>query len=70
MRHLTYSWITSYLILGTNCNFKDHIPFKVMITPSIHIEEFMVKKDELTLQEDNKHGFNSRKDKPKYINKN
>lgn len=44
--------------------------FEDMVTQAIQIEEFMVKKGELTLQKDIKQGSNSSKDKSKYVSKN
>ena len=41
-----------------------------MITQAIHIDQFMVKKGELTLQKDTKQSATSNKDKTKYISKN
>ncbi len=46
------------------CTFKD------MVTQAIQIEEFMVKKGELTIQKDTKQGSIFNKDKSKYVNKN
>ena len=40
-----------------------------MITHVVCIEEFMVKKGELTLHKDTKQGSTSKKDKTKYVNK-
>ena len=40
-----------------------------MVTQAICIEEFMVKKGELTLQKDMKQGSTSNKDKSKYLSK-
>ena len=44
--------------------------FEDMVTQAIYIEEFMVKKGELTLQKDIKQGSTSSKDKSKYVSKN
>ena len=44
--------------------------FEDMVTQAIYIEEFMVKKGELTLQKDTRQGSTSSKDKSKYVNKN
>ena len=41
--------------------------FEYMVTQAIHIEEFMVKKGELTLQKDTRQGSTSTKDKSKYV---
>lgn len=46
------------------CTFED------MVTQTIRIEEFMVKKGEITLQNDTKQGSTSNKDKSNYVNKN
>lgn len=44
--------------------------FEDMVMQAIRIEEFMVKKGELTLHKDTRHGSTSVKDKSKYANKN
>ena len=41
-----------------------------MVTQAIHIEEFMVKKGELTLHKDTRQGSTSVRDKSKYASKN
>ena len=44
--------------------------FEDMVTQAIRIEEFMVKKGELTLHKDKRQGSTSVRDKSKYANKN
>ena len=44
--------------------------FEDMVTQAICIEEFMVKKGELTLHKDTRQGSTSSKDKSKYVSKN
>ena len=43
--------------------------FEDMVTQAIWIEEFMVKKGEITLEKDTKQGSTSSKDKSNYVNK-
>ena len=44
--------------------------FEDMVTQAIHIEEFMIKKGELTFHKDTRQGSTSARDKSKYASKN